>query len=64
MATFTGLVKSHNGGQNCENLTKFHFILPIQPCKPTSMYQNAMVLKTTFVYLSKAKNKVSKPHLF
>ena len=64
MATFTGLVKNHNGGQNCENFTKFNFILPIPSCRPTSMYQNTMVLKTTLVYLSKAKNKVSKPHLF
>ena len=63
MATFTGLGKSHSGGQSCENFTNFHLISPIPPCKPNSMYPNTMVLKTTFVYLSKAKNRVSKPHL-
>ena len=63
MATFTGLGKSHSGGQSCENFTKFHLISPIPPCKPNSMYPNTMVLKTTFVYLSKAKNRVFKPHL-
>ena len=59
METFTALGKSHNGGQSCENFTEFHFISPIPPCKPISMYPNTMVLKTTFVYLSKAKNGVS-----
>ena len=63
MATFTGLGKSHNDGQICENFTKLHFISPIPPCKPTSMYPNTTVLKSTFVYLSKAKNRVSKPPL-
>ena len=63
MATFTGLGESHNDGQSCENVTKFQFISPIPPGKPTSMYPNTMVLKTTFAYLSKAKNRASKPHL-
>ena len=63
MATFTGLAKSQNGGHNCGNCTKLHFISSIPPCKPTSMYPNTMVFNTTFAYLSKAKNRVYKPHL-
>ena len=51
MATFTGIGKSHNGRQRYKKFTKFHFISPIPPCKPTSMYPNTMVMKTTFVYL-------------
>ena len=63
MVTFTGRGKCHNGGQSCENFMKFYFISPIPPCKPNVMYPNTMVLKTIFVYLSKAKNKVFKPPL-
>ena len=35
--TFTGLGKSRNGGQNCENCEKFYFISPMPPCKSTSV---------------------------
>ena len=42
MATFTGLEKA---------IMADKVISLIPPCKPTSMYPNTMVLKTTFVYL-------------
>ena len=56
MAIFTGLGKSRNGAQSCENVKKLHFISSIPPYKPTSMFPNTIVLKSTFVYLSKANH--------
>ena len=63
MATFTGFGKSHNGGKSCENFIKFHFILPIPPCKRTSMYPNTIVLKTTLHSFASQKQKTEYPNL-